>query len=212
LSSPPNCPLSADFFKKLLSLPTDAVTPAGVRIVGAIFDDENLDYTFPNIKVPYEVRFERCVFSAPLNLSRANFLSSLSFTDSAFRASVSFDGVQVAGLFNLSGANFSHALVANQAVVGGNLVGSGATFHGPASFQELKVGRTLIFDSLENRKTVFHKNVNWSGAQIENNALLSIVEFKERAGFDGVSIGGSHLDAILRFFRRDKFWILENHR
>ena len=184
---------SHNFLRKLLTLPKDQVPPEGLHIRYALLEeDEYGDFTVPNLDVPYEVRFEHCEFRGKVNWLGCHFAKGLSFADSVFKSSARFERIQVDGHFDLRQTVFEQAFDAPYAQITGNLIGSGASFGGPASFKEISVGHSVDFSTLDtNQPTRFKQAADWSGSSVAHKFLAWKVGFDGKAQFDSMKVGGT---------------------
>lgn len=188
--------IDARLFNKLLTLPKDQTTPHGLRIKNAIFAANRLtdEFSLPNAEVPYEVRFENCVFSNKVNLQGCQFKKGLSFAGStfktnAFTTNICFTRLQVDGDLDFDGATFEGRLEAPFVKVSGNLLASGASFKGSVILKQASVGHQLSLQARNNAITTFEKNLDCDGMFVGHKFLAEGTKFKGEARFNNLKIG-----------------------
>jgi hypothetical protein len=183
--------LPAEFFHHLITLPRDRITPRGVCIVNAVFDDDDdFAYTFPNLDIPYDVRFENCEFRLPLNLSDCHFLKGLSFRACVFKASADFESLKIDGRFDLSGAKFENSMNAKQIVVGGDVLGLETLFKGWVCFDEAKIGHRFDFSHADKKRPArFEDRFDCRGATINHHFVMANALFSGPVRLDSAKFG-----------------------
>jgi hypothetical protein len=181
------------------------VHPAGLQIVGARFEEANLQsINLQSISAVRQVKIERSRIEGDFLLAGSQFARGFSLEGSLFKGKVDMTLMKVAGNLHLDDATFKQKVWLVNATVEGNFTANRTLFES-VDMALMKVAGNLHLDDATFKQKVWLVNAtvegNFTANRTHFNALdMALFEFVDMALFESVDMalmkvaGNLHLD------------------